>query len=193
MKNLIMFFCTFGMLSFTIWGREITKSYKIGSYEDAKKSSEYIKFEMDSTKLGIITTSFNGFVRDFAVSLNKEGNVVKDLKVAFEVKNMDTDIDARNEKMWNQCLDYKNFSNILVHFKSEIPLDNNDLVAIPVTMKIRGMEKIFFVNIKTHKEKNKVVLQGNANVKLSELGIPDPSIFVASVSDLVKISFYFSE
>ena len=193
MKKLLTFFYTLSMLSTIAYGREITKSYKFGSYEDAKKSSEFIKFDMDSTKLGIITTSFSGFVKDFAISVNKERSVLKDLKVIFEVKNMDTDIDARNEKMWNLCLDHKNYSNIIVYFKSEIPRENTDFVSIPATIKVRGVEKEFLVNIKTQKENNKVILQGNAQVKLSELNIPDPSIFVASVSDLVKISFYFSE
>ena len=193
MKKLLTYFFTLSMLTTIVYGREITKSYKFGSYEDAKKSNEFIKFDMDSTKLGIITTTFSGFVKDFTISANKERSVLKDLKVVFEVKKMDTDIDARNEKMWNLCLDHKNFSNIIVSFKSEIQRENSEFMAIPATINIRGTEKDFLVNIKTHKENNKVILQGNALVKLSELNIPDPSIFVASVSDLVKISFYFSE
>jgi len=192
-KKIIILFLTFILFSSVIWGRETTKNYKLGNYEDVKKSSEYIKFEMDSTKLGIITTSFSGFVKDFAISFNKEGNILRDLKVVFEAKNMDTDIDARNEKMWNLCLDYKNFPKIMVIFNNEIPMESNDFVSIPATIKIRGMSKDFLVNIKTHKVNNKLIVQGNSQLKLSELEIPDPSIFVASVSDLVKISFYFSE
>lgn len=45
-------------------------TYKFKDYQEAKKSEKFIKFEGRSTKLGFISTAFNGYAKDFNVHYN---------------------------------------------------------------------------------------------------------------------------
>lgn len=50
-----------------------TYNFYSSNYEEAKKAESNIKFDMASTKLGIFTTHFTGFVKKFSLSGEKRG------------------------------------------------------------------------------------------------------------------------
>lgn len=157
---------------------EIAIDYK--SYNDAKEGSNKIQFDMESTKAGFITTGFTGVVKKANISYQNDGQNFKDIRIQINVLDIDTDIDARNEKMYELCFESTKHPQIIVTFNSLEVLGDNALGII----QIRG--ESFPVSIKYQIINKEIVFNGELSLK--GLKIPDPSIFIAKVSDVIKLS-----
>lgn len=161
--------------------------YSSTNYSDAKKSESYLKFEMASTKVGLFTTHFTGYAKKFSVSGNKKQNLVSDATVEFNVDQLDTDTDGRNEKMWNHCLDISHHPKVSIKLKESISIDGVER-SIPAIINLRGEDHAIQLVVKATKEENKLLVDIKGELSIKELNIPDPSIAIASVRDAIDIS-----
>lgn len=166
------------------------RQFKSKDYEEALAAADFIHFDMESTKVGVITTSFTGVVKEFTLRYTPEKEKIKSIGLDFLVKDLDTDSDGRNEKMQHECLDMNKYPKISVNLGHEVTIKEGTIHSWAL-MKIRGKSKKIKLDITIKKENESYIVSGQSNVRLSELEIPDPSIAVASVDDQVKISFKF--
>jgi polyisoprenoid-binding protein YceI len=182
------------MLTFILWSTNSfaeTQSFSNVSYKEAKQAESFIRFDMASTKLGLVTTSFDGYVKQFNLqgAIDQE-KLISGASIEFAVKELDTDTGARNEKMWDHCLDMKNHPTIRIVLKNEVHI-GRDSETIPATIFLRGTEKPVSLSAKATKTAQGVVFDFSGNFSIKELGIPDPSILIASVRDSIKVTGHF--
>jgi len=175
-------------LAFSLQAREISHTFTSKDYKTALKSNHCVRFDMNSTKAGMITTPFTGVVKDFSVSFQLNGDNLRRGKISFKVADMDTDSKARDRKMHNYCLDMASHPEITVDFGYMVLMLGKS-INVGGMMTIRGEKKGIDAEVKAERVGEAIRFTGHAWVKLSKLGIPDPSIAVASVNDNVKITF----
>lgn len=174
------------MLLSTLLLAKEEKSIVYENYDKAMKGEEYLRFDMESTKAGLLTTGFTSVVKKFSVAYDRAEDLISGGEVHFKVDEMDTDVGARNEKMKEVCLGMDKHPEIKVIFLGQIPLGSSEQKA---KMIIRGKEKEITVKVNVEKVGNAYKLEGSSKVTLSGLEIPDPSIWIAKVRDLVDITF----
>ncbi|EQC46564.1 YceI family protein [Bacteriovorax sp. Seq25_V] len=164
-----------------VCAKEVAIDYE--SYKDALNGANKIVFDMESTKAGFITTGFSGVVKSFKLNYEIDQENIKDAKVYFFVANLDTDIDARNEKMLNLCLEAEKYPVIMVELGNlEIGKSEKDS-----EIQIRGQKYPLKVNVEVGKIDDVFKVKFNSKISLKGFNIPDPSIFIASVRDLIEI------
>lgn len=166
----------------------VAARYNLTSYDQASESPSFIRFQMKSTKMGLITTSFDGFIKDFSIKGMLTKASAEKISVSFPVKAMDTDIDARNEKMHDFCLDAEKNPLIQLRFEDPVNIDGK-AQSLEGRIVIRGEEKRIDMDISVTHRAMDFLVHGVARAKLSELGIPDPSIWIASVDEQIDIEF----
>lgn len=182
-KTHILFFVLVIGLQPTL-SRAESYNFTSENYEEAKKAESNIKFDMASTKVGLFTSHFTGFVKKFSVSGDKNGNSIHNAAIEFDVKELDTDIDGRNEKMWDLCLDASNHPKVQIKLSQPIEIGAEER-EIPGIINVRGQDYPLTLKIKV--DSNMIVdIKGQISIK--ELKIPDPSIAIASVRDSIDIS-----
>lgn len=184
-KRLIPFIF-FLILSFNTRASEI----KIHSndYEHAKNNIAFIKFESTSTKFGVFSSTFDGYARDIMIRYELTNNEVSKLEVEIPVKGLDTDNNARNEKMYNEVLDSTNHPTISVSSAEKISLQPGEKV-IDMTFLVKGNKVSKEVKLTITKENGKILIKGFTTLGLKELQLPDPSIAIAKVRDIFDLSF----
>ena len=184
---LITLLLAFGTQS---WAKSVTETYSVKNYEEAEKSPNYIRFDMESTKAGIFTTSFTGLVKQFSVHLNLTKNGAQNINISFNTVQMDTDNGSRNEKMHDYCLEKDKYPTINVRILD--PITFNQKKVVNAILNIRGKDKPIKLMTDNTVVDGKATVKGSTVVKLSELEIPDPSILVASVDDKVVLRYNVS-
>lgn len=186
MKKII--FLTLFLFAEHSWGEEFSKSCKSSNYETAMKSDCFLKFAMESTKAGILTTGFTGVVKDFKTVFSHDGREFSSVVVTFKIKDMDTDNSSRDGKMHYQSFASEKFAVIRVDIPGPLKLGKNkDVDAI---MKVRGKDKRIKLDMDiVANEDQTFKVSGRGAVGLKALGIPDPNIWIASVRDRVDLSF----
>lgn len=163
-----------------------TVNYSFANYDEAKKAPNYIKFMMASTKVGLFTTHFEGFAKKYSINYELDGNSVKTARITLPIDQFDTDIGGRNDKMWNECFNYKKFPEITILIADPIPIDGQEH-AIPAIINLRGTDKPILVKIKATRQDRRILAEVSGQISLKELEIPDPSILVAKVRDQVDL------
>lgn len=177
------------LLLATLHAAEHKASIKHQDYDTALDHRDHIHFTMESTKLGVISSEFTGVVKAFDVKFDSEGKSIRNGSISFNAADMDTDLDARNRKMLELCLNQKKFPTIKVDFtKATLTLDAA-AQNVKGNITIRGKSFPIEATITATREKDGIRIKGSSSVKLSTLKIPDPSIAVASVRDRVDLSF----
>ena len=179
-------------LSFSsAWAEEIRQSFKQDNYQDSMKAPSFLKFDMHSSKMGIISSSFTGVVKEFNIQgdFDKKSERVNAGKIQFNVSAMDTDTDARNHKMWEFCLNHSEFAEINVLLLSPIVLNDKQEQEIDASIDIRGKKKGLVLKLKSERWGDEFIIQGSTDASFSALEIPDPSIFIAKMQDAFKINF----
>ncbi|WP_127717505.1 YceI family protein [Halobacteriovorax sp. HLS] len=163
-------------------------SYK--TYEESENASSRIIFNMESTKAGLITTSFKGVAKKFSVDYSLDNEQMKDVTIFVEVSELDTDNGARNEKMKQMCFELEKFPRIVIRLKSDFQLNSSGEVLAQI--QARGKWFPIVLRINSVFKNGELNLNGVASVSLKELGIPDPSIWIATVRDRVDLEFSLS-
>jgi polyisoprenoid-binding protein YceI len=141
---------------------------------------------MASTKVGLVTTSFHGYVKKFSLNYVLEGDKVKFAKLSLPVEQMDTDSEGRNSKMREQCLDYRKHPEIVLTLTETLPIDGQ-IHSVPATISLRGADRPIVLNVKARRDGRKILAEIDGALSLKELEVPDPSIFVARVRDRVDL------
>lgn len=163
--------------------------FDFDNFDKASKSSNYIRFDMESTKAGIVTTSFNGFVKKYKINYDIKEKTLSNISVSFKGNHLDTDNESRNKKMYNKCLDTTNYPEIIVKLSESVKLEENKKYKGIII--IRGKSKPIEIDLQTKLVGNQFKVSGSSVVKISELEIPDPSIWIASVRDEIELKFNF--
>ncbi len=165
-----------------------TLTLQNSSYEIAEKSANFIRFDMKSTKIGLITTSFTGFVKNAKIDYEESPTAYKNIAVSFLGRDLDTNISGRNEKMWSLCLETEKHSQIVL----KIPEISKVTAPFKVAAEITVRGKTYPIQIEVG-EVSEQIISGQADLSLKGLDIPDPSILVAKVKDLIQIRFHLSQ
>jgi methyltransferase len=163
-------------------------NYQFIDYNEAKKSENFIKFEGQSTKFGLITTTFNGYAKEFKVHYNLSNNQLNELDVKIAVKGLDTDISSRDDKMLNSILDMSSYPEIQARIQEKVILTEGGQVVYMV-FSVKGKKVTKAVKISIEKKADKFSITGNTVLGLHELGLPDPSIVIAKVDENFDLSF----
>ncbi len=179
MKTFLLLFLTFLVQA---------KDLKFKNFDEAKKSKEYLFFESESTKLGLITTSFEGYPKEFQVQIIKDSNFINNVVITVNSNSLDTDSDSRNEKMYTLCLESKKFNKITFTSNQRIPLKEH-VGKFQGNLTIRDKTLMKTIKYKIYKKEKSFYIKGSSSFSLKEYGIPDPSISVASVRDTFDVKF----
>lgn len=160
---------------------------KYDSYEKALEAKNHIFFNMSSTKAGIITTDFKGAVKDAQITYSKDakGNY-KDISIVINAKQLDTDNDARNDKMYEQSLETEKYPKLTVRIPGPVRLGELNKGSIEVRNKKHSI--VLFIE-KVVSAEGEASLAGKSVLSLKKLEIPDPSIWIATVHDEVEVRF----
>ncbi|MGI4992159.1 YceI family protein [Halobacteriovorax sp. GFR7] len=161
---------------------------KYDSYDKALEAKNRIFFNMSSTKAGIITTDFKGVVRDAKITYSKDGKGnYKDISIVVDTKQLDTDNDARNEKMYEQSLETEKYPRLIVRVPGPVRLGELNKGSIEIRNKKHSIDLFIEKVVTTEGEAS---LAGKSVLSLKKLEIPDPSIWIATVHDEVEVKFY---
>jgi polyisoprenoid-binding protein YceI len=151
------------------------------------RADTYLRFVLHSRKAGFINTAVEGYVRDFHVSYEWTGDAARRAQAHFATRELRTDNSGRDEKMWTRCLDADRYPEIEVQLDGDVPVGRS--VDVPGRIRIRGAWHSLRLSAHVQRAHGTLVLGGEATVKLSELDIPDPSIWIAKVDDTVQLVF----
>lgn len=161
------------------------------SYDEAKKNPNFLKFQSTSTKLGFITTSFDGYAKDFKVTYDEKEEMISHLEINFAVKSFDTDNKSRDEKMHNEIMDAEKFPNLKAIFSGQLHLMTGDQnINMTFTVKDKTISRPVLLNLV--KKDEKWYVTGKTKIGLQEMNLPDPSIAIAKVRDQFDIEFGLS-
>lgn len=167
------------------------------TYREAKDSMQFIRFESESTKLGLITTKFDGYAKSFTLQFDDiSGKELKNVVLLIDVKKMDTDLNARNDKMIHEILDAEKYPQIKVEVASIVPLEkgeyDKEVIFYIKEIKFKKNVRISLEKVENPSTKiQEIVVTGSTQIGLKEASIPDPSILVAKVRDHFDLSFKF--
>lgn len=176
------------ILSLNLYAQELAKEFVFKDYNEAKSSNIFIKFASESTKLGFITTSFDGYAKKFSYEYQYNKNTISSAVVKIIASSIDTDSDSRNEKMYELCLEANKYKEITIKIDEAIDMNK-------ASQKVQGLlivrDESFIVNLdlEIKKGEDKNILLGKSKFKLTDLKIKDPSIAVASVRDQFDVEF----
>jgi polyisoprenoid-binding protein YceI len=176
-----------------VWAIPFSKEINYQSFDEAKNSkSDSVGFEIKSTKLGMVTTRAEGLAKKakLTADLETEAAKVSNIILEIEANQLDTDISSRNEKMHDLCFEVKKYPKIIVKVASTINLSISEQ-KIPAILTIRGNDYPIEIFIKSNKQDNQYVIEGNSELSFKNLNIPDPSIFIAKVLDPIQVKFKF--
>jgi polyisoprenoid-binding protein YceI len=186
MKQLLLLSVLLFLVSFSE-AKNLTEKFSYQSYEEARNGDNLIEFHMESTKAGLFTSSFIGVIKKFTMLAQVEQNQLTTATFDFAVLDMDTDHQSRNRKMYDKCFNHEQYPRINVAFTTPAIIGEETL--IDAIMTVRGAPQRIKILLDTRKTGKTLLVSGSSEVKLSALQIPDPSIIVASVRDLVEIQF----
>jgi len=187
MKKYLIGLFIFSLLSLNFALAEDLK-FSAANYDEAAKQESKIEFKMESTKLGLVTTGFTSYVRDFVIHYDKSSNAFDNVVVTIMANSLDTDNSSRNEKMYDLCLSVSKYKEITVRLTGKVELSDTPR-PFPALLNIRGKDNKIDILLRLVKEGEKEFVQGEAKVSLKGLEIPDPSIFIAKVKDQVNLNF----
>lgn len=175
------------LFTFFLHAGEWQSTIKRDSFAAAKNNSEYIRFEVFSTKVGIFTTRVPGYVLAGEASAELDRDQVSAMKLRIKAASLDTDGEDRDEKLHHFCLEATKYPEIIVNIDGPLALGKDALM--PAAMEIRGKKKTIKVQLQVEKVGEELLASGEAKLSVSGLEIPDPSIAVAKLEDKINIFF----
>lgn len=174
-----------------VFSKVEAKNYKFENYDQARNSHDYVMFESESTKLGFITTSYDGYAKDYDVNFKRDGDVLKDIEVRIKTSSFDTDNSSRDEKMYESILEIKKFPYMIFKSNNKVTL-NEGVVEISGELRIKEVEKNVKLKLTVEKKGASFYIKGLTAISLKEFNVPDPSIAIASVRDRHELKFGIS-
>jgi polyisoprenoid-binding protein YceI len=182
---------TLGLIHFcslSVFAQDKARKYQYSSFEEASKAAPSLKFIVESTKVGLFSSDVPGFVKKFTASARLEKNKLSNLEIKFNVADMDSDDSSRDTKLHTLCLSKDKYPQLKVSIPGPHILDEGEKERDAV-FNIRGKDKKIKIKLKLERVGEKIIASGKANLSLKALEIPDPSIAIAKLSDLIRIEF----
>lgn len=183
MNNLIILFVLFSFPSFAFDKKISCQDFDQCAFD---KNDTAIVFESESTKLGFITTSFEGRALTFKIEGKINQSQTQDVVVTIPVGGLSTDLSGRDDKMWNEILNKEKFPEIRLSFPNIVHGFKGSKLA---KILILGQTYELPVELETSLTEGKVIVHGSGVFSLKDLKIPDPSIAIASVRDRFDFRF----
>lgn len=180
-KKLIPFVFTLALITNVALGDSM--KFESKSFKEAKNAPTYFMFKGESTKFGLITTSYEGYAKKGELQFEKTSEKLSNVRLKIASGNIDTDNDMRDEKMRNKCLEPQKYPEITVTIP-EISM-TTESQTVDGVMTVRGKE----VPLKITITKKEDTFNGETSFKLSQTDIPDPSIAIAKVKEKFLIRF----
>lgn len=152
---------------------------------DAKNGS--IIFSSESTKFGLVTTSFDGRALEFKVQGALKKDQIENVVVTVPVRKITTDSEGRDEKMWDEILEEKTYQSITVSF----PIIKHGFEGnVEAQIMVKGRSYPITLFLKTLLKEGKLHVEGKGEFFLKKLNVPDPSIAIAKVRDRFDLNFH---
>jgi polyisoprenoid-binding protein YceI len=167
------------------------KKYQFQDYDQASKAKEFVKFQSESTKFGILTTEFDGYAKEYDMQVSIKKNKIIKVEFSLNPKMIDTDNSSRDEKMREQTLEVEKFTTISFVSTESFELTPSS-IEISGSLTIREITKKALLTLKISKDGEKWLIEGSTQISLKEFQIPNPSILIAKVRDQFDISFKVS-
>jgi polyisoprenoid-binding protein YceI len=168
----------------------LTIQQSVTEFDQAAQSKNFVKFAIQAKKLGLFSSTVVGYAKAFTVTGKVKGDKIDLATIVVPVKQISTDLYARDDQMWNFCFAEKSHPEIRVEIK-DLSLKAGEEKMVPGKMWIRGKEKEIQLKVKNTSTETSSTYEGSAELSFSQLEIPDPSIGVASVKDSISVSFSF--
>lgn len=183
MKN---FFCVIiHAISMSVFGSEL--KIVSSNYQDAVRSDNFIKFVGESTKLGFITSSFDGFVKNMPIHYEIDQDILKNISIVIDVKSLDTNNDSRNKKMHNLCLNVDKYPTIEATLLSPINLNSEREGNTNISLKMMNKDIKTPLKYKIIKNNDIYIISFQGRFSFKEAGIIDPSISIAKVHEFFDL------
>jgi polyisoprenoid-binding protein YceI len=169
----------------TLEKQELKFSY--ATFDQAKKEKNYVKFIGSSTKFKMITTEFEGYAKEFTLTYEKKGATLSNLQITLESKQIDTDNNSRNEKMYQKCLLVEKYPLITAKLTTSISLINGAEGVVEVILRIKEKDLLRKLQYSMRDNSGTFEIQFKTDFSFVEAEIEDPSIFIAKVHELFLI------
>lgn len=166
----------------------IINNFIVFDYKTAKNSKTFLKFTGKSTKLGIVTTEFDGYAKKFSISYNLDQLKIDQVKIKIDSKSFDTNSQSRNEKMNSLCLASDKFPEIIGTIPNSIDLNVLDQMIV-ADFFILGQNRKIPMKLHLTKSDESIHFKLNGFFSLKEWNIADPSIMIAKVQDQFELEF----
>lgn len=169
---------------------EIKGRVTSADWETAQLADSTFKFTTRVTKFGFLTSEVDGYVKDFEYTADYDPKKKKISKmvIRFPVISMDANGRQQNGRLHRYCLDSDNHPVLVIKIINSLPLNRIHTHPLKGVATIRGKDKDFSINVATRTQNNVMLIEGQGVWGFSEMGIPDPSILIASVFPEISIS-----
>lgn len=170
----------------------IAETFKTQSFDAAKKESQYLKFTGTSTKFGFVSTDFDGYAKEFSIetTIGKKENQPQLIKAKIDIvaTSLDTDNSSRNEKLHTKCLNAEIYKNITAELIEPVLLNESTDQKANLKLTVRDTTMTIPSIYSIKKIENGFEIEFTTQFSFKEAHIPDPSIAIAKVEDLIKLS-----
>lgn len=193
-RNTLFILNLFLLLSLnSVFAQNIKGGFSFSNYDQAKNSDTHLKFTVVSTKVGLFSSEVDGYVKAFQyeAQYDDKNQILRQMTLRFDPKMMDTDGESRDEKLHAKCMEADKYPELKVVIESAAFLKDKREQTYNSKVFIRGQEFEVPVKMKVSfdEDSQQIIVVGSSLWSLQALGIPDPSIAVAKLSDEITINF----
>ncbi len=167
----------------------LEQSYQYPDFEAAEKAESFLKFTLEHTRVGLFSSDFYGYVKSFQASAQLENNEFSDMSIRFAALSVDTDNGMRNDNMYEDVLAAKEHPQIRITALQSCPLNTD--CELPAIVQIRGKDQEIRIKVKIVDQGESYQVAGKSELSVKGLGLPDPSIAIASLRDRIDVDFQF--
>lgn len=180
----------YALISLSAWadGNLNLQTFSYPDFEHAKSATTVMKFHGKSTKLGLITTSFDGYAKKFSLTYTRIGDSLEKAAIDIETASFDTDSNGRNEKMHELCLESVKFPQLTGKILGKVVL-TPPTQFVEIEFLFKGQKKILNAQLLSEKKGDKYHLILQTSFSLKEWQVADPSIAIAKVNDQIDLTF----
>lgn len=177
------------------FAENIKAHFEYKDWDQAENAQNRLQFVVESVKAGFIASDVDGYAKKFSYSadFDQKKLILKRIRMVIEVNSMDTDNQSRDEKLHNLCMSYKDFPRLELGLDEEISIKNPQTQTYQGWVNIRGKKKKFSIELTSKLEEGILSIEGKSEWSLKEMEIPDPSIFIAKLSDSIRIHIKIQE
>lgn len=175
------------ILAGKVFSFEVNVEHENFDLAGANAANGSIIFSSESTKFGLITTSFEGRALKFNVTGKLTANEIHNVEVHVPVMSLKTDSSGRDDKMYEEILNAGKYPEVVVKFPV---LKTTYDGSIESQLIILGETYQVPLHVKTELVDGELKVTGNGRFSLKKIKIPDPSIAIAKVRDEFDLTFH---